>query len=238
MTGTGSKLRAPYIDEARGLAVLAMVFYHFCWDLSHFRLISADVSQDFGWRLFSKGIAGAFLFLVGVGLVLAHGDGVRCGAFLKRLWSIVVGACLVTATSYVAFPESYIFFGILHSIALGSVIGLVFLRWPPMVLIILAGVVFLLPEFQRWPLFNTRWLLWTGLGTEVPFTNDYEPIFPWFAYVLTGMALARMNLAIMQPRLPQSGLLALLGRWSLPIYLIHQPLLFGLFMLAFQLRWL
>ncbi len=69
--------RWPAIDLARGLAIAAMVVYHFTWDLSYVRLIATDIIGHPAWQLFARTIAASFLILVGVGLVLGHGDGVR-----------------------------------------------------------------------------------------------------------------------------------------------------------------
>src|SRR5687768_1672935 len=77
--------RLPLIDAARGAAILAMVVYHFSWDLRFFGFIAADVAGGLGWRVFARLIAGAFLFLVGVSLVLATQGGFDRARYLRRL---------------------------------------------------------------------------------------------------------------------------------------------------------
>ena len=74
--------RLPVIDIARGVAIVAMVIYHLSWDLSYYGFIPVDVGYDPGWVFFARSILFSFMFLVGVGLVLGHGDGVRW----KNFW--------------------------------------------------------------------------------------------------------------------------------------------------------
>lgn len=223
--------RIPALDVARGIAIAAMVVYHFAWDLSHLGLVEADVATEPGWVWFAHGIAASFLLLVGVGLHLAHGGGLRQRAFLRRLGMVAGAAGLVTLITFLVFPDRYIFFGILHAIALGSVLALPFLRLPAPLLVLAALLVLLLPLFIRFEAFSSPWLIWTGLGTRIPTTQDFVPLFPWFGWILLGVALAkRLDLRRFAGPEPANLLarsLAWSGRRSLPIYLIHQPVLFG-----------
>jgi uncharacterized membrane protein len=227
--------RIDAVDVARGVAIAAMIVFHTAWDLSFLRLIATPVGTDPAWQAFAQAIAGSFLALVGVGLVLGHGDGIRWRAFAKRLAVVAAAAALVTAATLAAFPDSFIFFGILHMIALGSVLALPFLRAPLVMVAGTAAVVVVLPTLVRFPALNGRALGWIGLAEAVPPTNDFEPIFPWLAPVLAGIVLARLALASRwRKRLaswraagPVSRALAAAGRRSLVIYLLHQPVLLG-----------
>jgi uncharacterized membrane protein len=224
------------IDVARGIAILAMVLYHFSWDLSFLRLIATDIVAVPAWRWFARCIAGSFLFLAGAGLVLAHVQGLRRQAFLRRLAKIGGAALLITIATYFAFPESFIFFGILHCIALSSVLALPFLRLRPALVLVSAILCLAAPLIFTSPVLDRPWLDWLGLGATDPVTNDYVPIFPWFGLVLAGMAAAKallphaetMQLARWRARDSFSRLLIWAGRKSLPIYLIHQIVLLGL----------
>jgi uncharacterized membrane protein len=224
------------IDVARGLAIMAMILYHFSWDLSFLQLIGTNILQVPAWRWFARGIAGSFLMLAGFGLVLAHAGGFRTRPFLRRLLKVGGAAIAVTVATYFAFPESYIFFGILHSIAATSVLALPFLRLPPA--LTLAAAVFCLagPHVFTSPALDAPLLDWLGLGSTDPVTNDYVPIFPWLGLVLIGVAAGRiasrwqetMSLARWRAKDRLSRLLIWAGRKSLPIYLTHQIILLGL----------
>nr|WP_281409353.1 heparan-alpha-glucosaminide N-acetyltransferase [Microvirga terricola] len=221
------------IDIARGIAIGAMIVYHFSWDVSFLHLIETDIIQIPAWRWFARGIAGSFLFLAGVGLALAHAQGFRRQAFLRRLAKVSGAAILVTAVTYFAFPESYIFFGILHCIAVSSILALPFLRMPPALVAVAAVLCFAAPWFPTSPVLDQPWLDWLGLGASEPIANDYVPIFPWFGSVLMGIAVAKgvlphkqtMALAQWRGTSPFWRLLIFAGRKSLPIYLLHQVVL-------------
>lgn len=221
------------IDLARGLAVAAMVAYHFTWDLSFLNLIATNIVVVPAWQWFARAIAGSFLALVGVGLALAHARGLRKGAFLRRLTRIGAAAVAITLVTYFAFPDRFIFFGILHCIAVSSVLALAFLDAP--LAIVGAAALFCVaaPLFFDSPIFDAPWLDWLGLGQSSPRTNDYVPIFPWFGAVLLGLIVGRLLLqSDAGTRLSQwrasnrpTRWLATAGRWSLPVYLLHQPVM-------------
>ncbi|MBB4041695.1 putative membrane protein [Microvirga flocculans] len=223
------------LDVARGVAIAAMVVYHFSWDLSFLQLIDTNILQIPAWRWFARGIAGSFLMLAGFGLVLAHAKGFRRGPFLKRLLKVGGAALAVTLVTLLAFPQSYIFFGILHCIAVSSVMALPFLGLPPALTLGAAAFCLAAPSLLTSPALDAPWLDWLGLGAADPVTNDYVPIFPWFGLVLIGVAAGRIllarretgALALWRAKDPLSKGLAWAGRKSLPIYLIHQLILLG-----------
>jgi uncharacterized membrane protein len=130
-------------------------------------------------------------------------------------------------------PQAYIHFGILHEIALASLIGLAFLRLPVAVTLGVALLVFLLPQVYRSEAFNLPWLWWTGLAPKPPQSFDFVPVFPWLSAVLVGIALGNLEgVRRWLSGLGQPGRVfrpfAWAGRRSLPIYLLHQIPLFGL----------
>ncbi len=237
--------RIALFDVLRGVALLAMAVYHFAFDLEMFGLTNlGGVSEHPLWVVFARAIAGNFLALVGVSLYLAHGQGIRWGGFLRRLAMIVAAAAAITVLSYFFDPEAMIWFGILHCIALSSVIGLAFLRLPLPVVLIAAALCFVAPYVLTAPVFKSPTLLWLVLTDEPLPSNDYNPLLPWFGAVLIGIAIARIvlpfaraggNWAKWQPDALVTRTLALAGRHSLLVYLVHQPILIGLVYAASRL---
>lgn len=231
-----SRPRFAIVDLARGGAIVAMIAYHLCWDLSYFRFISVDVGYDPQWVVFARTILSAFLFLAGVGLVLGHGRGVRWRAFWRRSLFVLGGALLITLGTFIAFPGSFVYFGVLHAIALFSVLALPFILAPLWLPIGVGALVLALPWFYADPLFNQKAWSWIGFWEVPPPANDLVPIFPWFGVVLLGIVATRLalqsplaeRLARVNPqgRLPR--VLTFLGRWSLVIYVLHQPLLLAM----------
>jgi uncharacterized membrane protein len=232
--------RLPWLDAARGLAVVAMVAYHFVWDLGNFDYIDRHFPYTLGFKSVGHAIAISFLFIAGVSLVLAHERDASFRPFWRRLARIVAAAALVTLGTYLVFPEAFVFFGILHCIAAASLLAVpvVFLPWPAALLA--AAAAFLAPLFLTSSLFDAPWLSWLGLSTIEPTTNDYQPLLPWSGGVLAGVAFAKFPGAIHAPLFAQAaekesarraaGALNWLGRHSLAIYLLHQPALFGVFL--------
>jgi uncharacterized membrane protein len=234
--------RWPAIDVARGVAIAAMVVYHFAWDLSFVRLIATDIVGHPAWQLFARTIAASFLVLVGIGLMLGHAVAVRWRSYLRRLAVVTAAALAITVITRFAFPDEYIFFGILHCIALSSLLALPFLRAPLVVLAGVAAACFATPFLLTAPALDAPYLDWLGLGSSAPVTNDYVPVFPWFGWVLVGLAAGRMlpRLAARPasraapPSHPLARALIWSGRRSLVIYLVHQPLLLGALVLLVQ----
>ncbi|MGU3662849.1 DUF1624 domain-containing protein [Methylobacterium sp. A49B] len=228
--------RLPIIDAARAAALVAMAAYHTLWDLGHLRLTEENYAGTPAGRSAAEVIAGSFLILVGVGLVLMNGRGVRMRPTLLRLARIGAAALAVTVGTWFTFPDAFVFFGVLHCIALSSVLGLPFLYLPIPVTALAATAVLAAPHFAQAPIFDAPPLLFLGLGTVTPRTNDYVPLFPWFGLVLVGLVLGRAALpALAGSRLgawlPRSGIgraATFAGRHSLAIYLIHQPVLLAL----------
>jgi uncharacterized membrane protein len=149
-------------------------------------------------------------------------------------------AVLVSAGSALMFPRSWISFGVLHGIAVMLVLCRLAapLRgwlWP------LGALALLLPAWLQHPVFDNRWLNWVGLVTHKPVTEDFVPVLPWLGVMLWGLAAGQSLLAHRRawlagavPAMLQP--LALLGRWSLSFYMLHQPLLIGLIVAWTALR--
>ena len=237
-TAPGPRLAA--IDLIRGVAVGAMIVYHASWDLSANGLIATDVVSEPGWRAFARLIAGTFLALVGFNLVLAARRGFRAGPYLRRLAIIIAAALAVSAATYWFMPETFVFFGMLHSIAVASVLALPFLWAPAWLTAIAAAFCFAAPALLSNAFFSAPGWLWLGLSPESVPTVDYVPVFPWFGVVLAGVGAGKLfcdhargsRFAEWRISGALPGFVATAGRWSLPIYLIHQPILIGVLFFA------
>jgi len=232
--------RYPLVDALRGTAVLLMVIYHFSFDLNYFKQVHFDFYHDPFWLGFRTLIVSLFLLLVGVSLHLATRFGLDRRRYLRRLALLACCALLVSLGSYLVFPASMIYFGILHFIFFASLLGLVMLRFYWINLIAGLGLIMLGWRFQH-PLFDLPALQWIGLMTHKPITEDYVPLLPWFGVVMIGLFLGRkffngswVPVGRWQGRWQQALMLG--GRHSLLIYMIHQPLLFGLLYLLIELR--
>jgi uncharacterized membrane protein len=226
--------RISAIDALRGLALVAMATYHFTWDLDFFGYLEPGTAQTGAMKWYARGIASTFLMLAGFSLVLAHQAGINWPSFRRRFAMVAGAALLITLGTYFAMPRGFIFFGILHQIALGSLIGLAFLRLPPLLTLTAATAMIAAPHFLRSAVFDTPALWWVGLSSFDPPSNDYVPLLPWTGMVLIGIGLAKLasksglfeTMRRFQAGKTRPGqALSFLGKHSLAFYLIHQPVL-------------
>ncbi|MBX3011880.1 MAG: DUF1624 domain-containing protein [Caldilineaceae bacterium] len=229
------------IDLLRGVAILMMVIYHLLYDLSYFRVTDTIFTNPF-WFYFQRTTAGTFLVLVGVSLTLSVGAMRRRGqserAIITRLFwrgARVFGwGLVITVATWLFFgPALAVKFGILHLIGSATVLAypLLTLRWANLFLWLgLSGVGRMIEGVT----IAGPWLLWLGIQPRNYLYVDYFPLLPWFGVILLGVFLGNLLYPNGERRfaLPLSDLnfqpLRWLGERSLPIYLIHQPILFAL----------
>ena len=226
------------LDTLRGLAMVAMIAYHACFDLRWFGYARWDFEHDPRWIAARSAILGTFMLLAGVSLVLAQRRPDARAGFVRHLGQVAGAALLVTLASYVAFPATFIRFGVLHAIAVSLLIARPLVAWPRVALVaglvvIAAGATLAHPAFDRDP------LGFIGFMTHKPATEDYVPLFPWTGVLLVGItvghALApRLDRLAPLARLPRG--LATMGRHGLVVYLLHQPVLVALLWLATSAR--
>ncbi|WP_332813578.1 heparan-alpha-glucosaminide N-acetyltransferase [Ramlibacter sp.] len=227
------------LDALRGAAIAWMTAYHFGFDLNFFGWIRQDFYRDPVWTWQRTAIVSLFLFCAGLSQAVAHAQGQRWPRFWRR-WAQIAGcALLVTAGSWLMFPRSYIFFGVLHGIAVMLVVvrltaGWGRWLWPAGAIAI--GLALAAPvAHASWPalgFLDRPPFHWLGLVGRKPITEDYVPVFPWLGVMWWGMAAGQWLLAnrpqVLQGALaPQAGALAWMGRWSLSWYMLHQPVMIG-----------
>ncbi len=219
----------------RGIALIAMASYHFTWDLENFGYTDPGLTAFGWWKIYARCIASTFLFLVGVSLFLAHGRQIRWPGFWKRFAMVAAAALAISAVTYFVTPDSFIFFGILHEIALASLLGLAFLRLPALLTLRRGGARHRSAHSTCGP--NSSTIRRCGgsacrRSTRAPTTMCR--CSPGSAPCLSGIAAAKLAPAPACLRgwrrlRPAAGRkpLIFIGRHSLAFYLIHQPLLFG-----------
>lgn len=248
LSATPPDFRYDRMDAVRTLAMVWMTVFHFCFDLNHFGLMAKqNFYADPFWTWQRTAIVSLFLGLAGFSQAVAlHSQGLWTAAFWQRLdarfwrrWGQVAAcAVLVSVGSWLVFPNSFIYFGVLHGLAVMLLVGRMTAGWERG-LWWAGGAVFSLFLIAPYAIkssdslliFNGKWLNWLGFISRKPITEDYVPLLPWLGVFWWGMAAGRWVCA---HRLPWLGsatdgrwlrLAALPGRWSLSYYLLHQPVL-------------
>jgi uncharacterized membrane protein len=218
--------RADRLDALRAVAIVWMAAFHFSFDLNHFGWIHENFYRDPVWTLQRTCIVSLFLFCAGGGQAFAVAAGQSAARFWRR-WAQVAGcAVAVSAGSWFMFPNSWISFGVLHGIALMLLaLRLGLARLPAVLLVALAALALAAPQWVQHPVFDTRWTNWTGLVTHKPFAEDYVPVLPWLGVMLLGFVVTRTWPQLWTGGAPRP--MAVLGRWSLSFYMLHQPVLIG-----------
>ena len=234
--------RILWIDVIRGISILAMITFHFAFDLMYFGFAKSDLIYQPDWRLFERMIASSFLFIAGLSLFITHGSQINWNSFIRRYGVTGFCAVLISIVTYLLFNNDMIRFGILHAISVSGLISLFLLKLNTFILVLLAIVIFLINLLIPQPVdgnFFWQWLIYT---TETPNSLDYRPILPWITPFILGMAsyqpikkwgLLETSNASSHKEL---SILSWLGRNSLIIYLIHQPVLFAGFLLILQIN--
>jgi uncharacterized membrane protein len=208
-----------------------MVVFHFCFDLNYFGYADFDIYHGAFWKNFRVVIVSLFLVIMGASLVFAYQGGINPVKFRKRLLLLGGAAALITVATYFVFPKSWIYFGILHFVFVATLVGVLFVRAPWLSLIL--GFLILAGTHEG---HLSTSFIYTFLQPHLGlprYTEDIVRFFPWFGVVLIGIFLGHR--AFLGLKLPDSTVtqkIALLGRHSLLIYLVHQPLLFGPMMLV------
>ena len=177
--------------SARGVALAGMVVYHLIWDFAHFGLVAPTAAVR-------AGDAGAVACrrrrLSRAGRRVA-GARPSARAASRRPFSsasplIAGAAALVTAASYAIDAAEPILFGILHCIAVASLIAALFVAAPPWAALAASARR---RSRRRSPIparrSTRRSLVWLGLGTSAPYTLDWRPLLPWAGVVLIGLGL-------------------------------------------------
>lgn len=224
------------IDCARGIAILMMIVFHTVFDLNFFMIAPINVSTGF-WRWFAMATASLFLLVVGISLVVSHArSAAKLSGFALTKKFLVRGAgifalgLLATLVTWLYLHEGFIIFGILHLIGVSVMLSPLFFRFGKYN--VLFGLLCIAGGFFIGTVQGPVWLLPLGIVPASFASVDYTPLIPWFGAVLVGMGAGEFLYAggirqFTAPHLPDLFVrpLSFLGRYSLIIYLVHQPVI-------------
>lgn len=233
------------IDSLRGIAVIMMIVYHVLFDLDFLHIINFPL-QTIWFRLFLYPIGTLFLLLVGVSLVLSYNRYTQKNEivppftkYFNRGIILFLLALLITVLTWVYPHEGFIVFGVIHCIGLSVILAYFFISKPEISLITGFVIVLLGIYFMNITVSNP-YLFWLGLKTPSFYTLDYFPLLPWFGVILIGVFIGQCIYPLLEkkymmrqktPRVFKP--ITVLGKNSLIIYLLHQPILYALLFILF-----
>lgn len=225
--------RIGLLDAWRGTAVLLMLGWHLAWDLTTFGFFPREVMLDVPATAVRYYIVCSFLLLAGIVSRFSRSNA-RRGAV-----TLLCAGAVSLATYLVNDP---VLFGILHCLGccmlLYAALGPWLERYPKTALAVSLAVFFITFPIPQRLRVETDWLWMFGFRTRAFYSSDYYPLLPWGCLFFAGSALgnwvagARERLAAV--KCPAA--LRWVGRHALWIYMLHQPVLYGLTALAAFVR--
>ena len=220
-------MRIDELDSLRATALVMMLVSNFVTNLNHFGIMNTETSDQWWWL--ARIAASLFVGISGVSYFLAHRleyDFIKTSGRTQRL---IFWAFVITIITYIFEPSAYVRFGVLHLLALASIVAFPVARKPEFALGI--GLILLII-----PLSSNSNLVWLGLRETGFIAVDYFPLNPWLGIFFIGLALASRIYPEGKPlteiQWPEKWLW--FGRNTLTIYVIHQPILIGLLILTGQ----
>jgi uncharacterized membrane protein len=224
------------IDAVRGIAVVTMIIFHSAFDLSFFGIMPLNVSSGF-LRMLAYLTASTFIFLVGVSFTISYARAERRLTpralrfkYVQRGLTIFGYGLIITFITWLFLPSGTIFFGILHFIGIAILIAPFFVGLRTINLIL--GLACVIAGYIANAIQGPQELLWLGIHPASFTSLDYVPLFPWFGLVLIGMAAGSLfypggirgfSLETSEPGIIHP--ITFLGRHSLVIYFLHQPII-------------
>ncbi len=238
------------LDQARGATVVIMIFYHLCFDLIHFGYpyFTGDwrhMNHYWVWLSLRASIVSSFVFISGISFSLAQHQASNKQKQFKQLIQLGLAAICISIASAINFPTSWIDFGIIHFFFVARLIAPWLYRNITASLLRGISIIFMLSlaSLISHPFFDQIPWRWIGFTTHKPITEDYVPLLPWIAMFSAGILLGQRHStrimtapACVEKKVTHilqrfNSFLEQLGRHSLCIYLIHQPILWGIFSL-------
>jgi uncharacterized membrane protein len=237
------------LDILRGFAILFMIILHLMWDLDYFGILSLD------GHIYSFNIIVPTMFFLLVGICQAVNTNkyknqpkkLYARTIQRGLWVLNLGM-LFTLLTAVFLPDRPILFGVLHCIGLSLIISIFFLKMKTTTNIIIASGI-ILSGIIVGSLYQITQpnILQFSLGLHqanvMEHTIDYFPLLPWLGVCILGIALGNILYKDNKRRFPfpdlskyaPSKLFSWLGKHSLAIYLLHQPIIAGILFLCIKL---
>lgn len=246
--GLAEPRRVGFIDELRGLDIVAMVFYHAMYDLVYIFGVDMPFFHSILMPYIQPLIAGIFIVLSGISCRYSRSN-------LKRGLKAVLLGMVLTVVTLIFMPGEAIYFGILHfmgtSMMLFALINPLLDKINPIIGLIVAIMIYILTQHlpHGWigigelvrialpqQLYTKSYLLPLGFAGA---GSDYFPLIPYFFMYLAGSFL---GVFFRRNQMPgwlydtHSRFFSKLGRNTIVIYMLHQPVIMAVLWVFFKLK--
>lgn len=231
------------IDMIRGFALSLMIIGHILWDLDYFKVI--PINNGF-YSFLQQIVPQMFFVILGVGIIVSYkkkrltpkNQNKYYKHLMKRGLKIMGLGVLLSIFSLIFIPGRPIYFGVLHCIGLSIILSIPFLKYRFLNLLFAVFILLVGYLFSGYYIQNPNIIhLIIGLHQENiwMYTVDYFPIVPWFGVMLLGLIIGdilycgdkrRFKMPDISRFLP-AKFFSWIGKHSLEIYLLHQPLIAG-----------
>ena len=240
--------RVHFIDELRGFLIIFVVLYHLLYDLAVIFPIGIDWMFDPWMNTLRDLFTGTLIVISGISCLYSRSN-------IRRGFKTLGCGLILTAATYFFMPGQIILFGILHffgcAMLLYSLLERPFSKVPTAVGLPLSfllffftrdlyygtaglfGLNFNMPAF----LYGRPWLFPLGFSCAGVYSSDYYPILPWIFLFFAGAFLSRIVRAGRAPEFlyrRHCPPLSFIGKHTLLIYMVHQPILYGVLYLIFK----
>ncbi|MFG6369085.1 MAG: DUF1624 domain-containing protein [Lachnospiraceae bacterium] len=245
-----NKMRYEKLDGIRGMALLHMIAYHTIWDLVYPYQFDWNWYKSKGAYLWQQGICWTFIFLSGFCWSL--------GSRAKKRGIIVfLSGAVITIVTLVLMPQNRIVFGVLTLIGSCMLLMQAFDRWlrrlPALVGIVGSFLLFFLTRninegwlgFAQWNVIQLPevfycniFMTYLGFTQKNFYSTDYFSLFPWIFLFLAGYFTYRLSHQKNGMQFLEKGALRpieWIGRHSLKIYMVHQPIIYVMLELGHRL---
>ena len=213
--------RLTELDSLKASALVMMLVSNFVSDLNFFKIM--DVSKGDPWWYLARTTASLFVCISGISYYLANRSNTNFTKVLERTKKLFFWAFIITIITFFFQPDAYIRFGVLHLLALASIVAFPFVKKP------IIGFAFGFSFFFL-PLSSEPLSVWLGMRETGFFAVDYFPLNPWLGLFFISMSLAKYiypeGKSLINVSWPEKWLW--LGRNTLLIYVFHQPFLIGI----------
>ena len=244
------KKRYDILDSLRGFTLISMILYHAMWDIVYIYGVNAPWYESQWAYIWQQSICWTFILLSGF-----------CWSMGRRHFKrglVVFGlSAIISAVTIVLMPESRILFGVLSLIGTAMLIMIpldkLLKKANPYVGFVVVSILFVITRnvpsgelgFENWHImrlpqawFRNLFTAYLGFPENAFFSTDYFSVIPWIFLFITGYFLYhifRKNdwLKIFERKGPAA--LSFMGKHSLIIYALHQPIIYGALYLWFEI---